>query len=241
MEWFENWFNSPYYSILYKNRNDAEATLFIDNLISYIQPPSNASVLDIPCGNGRHSVYLYAKGFNVTGVDLSENHIYEAKKKETSNLQFRIHDMRIPFAQNTFDLVLNIFTSFGYFSTQEDELNTIQSFSSALKKNGSLVLDFMNTDKVIRNLVAYETKKIDNLLFTITKEVTDQSIVKKISVLDGENRFSYYEKVKALYLQDFVNYFNFAGLKLVSIFGDYALGPFDIHTSDRLILIAKKK
>ncbi len=73
--WFKDWFNSPYYHQLYFNRDEKEAAAFIDKLINYLQPAPNASMLDVACGKGRHSIHLAEKGFDVTGIDLSEDSI----------------------------------------------------------------------------------------------------------------------------------------------------------------------
>ena len=112
-EWFESWFDSPYYHVLYKNRDFSEAELFIDKLIQLIEPTKASRVLDLACGKGRHSIYLNKKGFDVTGIDLSEKSIACAKTAENETLHFYMHDMRKLFRTNYFDVVLNLFTSFG--------------------------------------------------------------------------------------------------------------------------------
>ena len=99
-EWFKNWFDSPYYHLLYHQRNDVEAELFIDNLLAYLQPEPEASFLDIACGRGRHAIYLNKKGFSVTGVDLSESNILFAQEFQQENLHFFVHDMRRPSRVN---------------------------------------------------------------------------------------------------------------------------------------------
>ena len=70
--WFKDWFNSPYYHQLYFKRDDKEAEAFIDKLINYLKPPAGSTMLDVACGKGRHSIQLANKGFDVTGIDLSE-------------------------------------------------------------------------------------------------------------------------------------------------------------------------
>ena len=73
--WFTSWFDTPYYHILYKDRDDKEAQIFMDNIVHYLNLPEEAKILDLACGKGRHSIYLNKLGYNVTGVDLSENSI----------------------------------------------------------------------------------------------------------------------------------------------------------------------
>ena len=106
MEWFKNWFNSPYYHILYKERDSYEAEYFIDNLIIYLKIAENSKIIDIACGKGRHSIYLEQKKMKVTGIDLSQKSINHAKKFENDNLFFFKHDMRKEF-KDIYDAALN--------------------------------------------------------------------------------------------------------------------------------------
>jgi len=240
MTWFENWFDSPYYHLLYKNRDEKEAQIFIDNLISHLQIQKNSTILDVACGKGRHSIYLNTKGMNVVGIDLSNNNINIAKQEENKNLQFKIWDMRNVFKQNTFDIVVNLFTSFGYFETNQDEQETINAMALNLKQNGILIIDFMNVKKVIKHLVSYEKKKVDNVTFEINRSINEKYIIKDIKFSKKQKTFQFQEKVKSLTLTDFSNLINNAGLKIIDIFGDYQLGNFNALKSDRLIMICKK-
>ena len=79
-KWFQYWFNSPYYHILYGNRNDEDAELLIDNLLAHLKPNIDNRIIDIACGRGRHSIYLNKKGYDVTGIDLSEQSIKYAQQ-----------------------------------------------------------------------------------------------------------------------------------------------------------------
>lgn len=134
--WFKNWFNSPYYHLLYKNRDRAEAAAFIDKLVQYENPAANSLMLDIACGKGRHARQLAAKGFDVTGIDLSVESIEAANQFATDNLHFYRHDMRLLFWINYFDYAFNLFTSFGYFRTQREHDDAMRCMSKALKKIG---------------------------------------------------------------------------------------------------------
>ena len=113
-EWYLDWFNSPFYHLLYKERNSSEATYFMNNLINKLQIDKNSSILDLACGRGRYSLYLSNIGHKVTGIDISKENISEAKKNESDKLNYILHDMRYPLNQK-FDLILNLFTSFGYY------------------------------------------------------------------------------------------------------------------------------
>ena len=240
MSWFAHWFDSPYYHTLYKNRDEREAQVFIDNLIDYLQIPEGSKLIDIACGKGRHAKYFNQKGMDVIGVDLSPNSINTAKKDKNKNLQFSVHDMRENYEEYSFDIVTNLFTSFGYFEDNKDEQKAINAMASNLKKEGLLIIDFMNAKKVIANLVMNEQKKIDDIRFDITREVKDGYILKDICITDGEEHQQFQEKVKAITLADYSEFIAKAGLKIIDIFGNYKLDNFDEKISDRLILICKK-
>ena len=239
-EWFGEWFNSPFYHILYKKRDFKEAEQFISNLSQHLQIPPSSKVLDLACGKGRHAIYLNKLGFNVTGLDLSSESIQHAKRFENEHLQFKVHDMREPIEGNKFDFILNLFTSFGYFESDIENQQSINAMSHALEKNGMLVIDFMNAEKVIQNLIQKETIIEEGITFHISKEVMNGYILKHIQFEYNNQHRPPPEKVQALTERDFTKYLNFAGLSIKDKFGDYQLNSFDIKNSDRLILIATK-
>lgn len=236
--WFASWFDSPYYHILYKDRDYEEAQLFMDNITNYLNLPENAKILDLACGKGRHSIYLSKLGFDVTGADISENSIAAAKLHETAHLKFVRHDMRVPFSEQ-FDAVLNLFTSFGYFDDDADNLKTLVAIHQNLTETGFAVIDFMNVEKVIKNLVAEETKTVGGIDFDIKRYYIDDHIYKEIRFEDNGQKFRFTEKVRALTLENFEQLMDEAGIYLLDIFGDYRLKKFHKQESDRLIMIFK--
>jgi ubiquinone/menaquinone biosynthesis C-methylase UbiE len=240
VSWFANWFDSEYYHILYKNRDEKEAEFFIENLVQYLSLKKRSKLLDIACGKGRHAKHFNSLGFDVVGVDLSSNSISTANKYKNKTLQFFEHDMREIYQENQFNIVTNLFTSFGYFGKDEDEQKAINAMASNLKKEGLLVIDFMNAKKIITNLVPSEKKIIDDITFDINRKVLNQFIIKDIHITDSKTKHHFQEKVKALTLPNFSDFIANSGLKIIDIFGNYKLEEFNAQTSDRLILICKK-
>lgn len=234
-DWYTSWFNTPFYHILYKDRDHTEAQSFMENLTSYLNIPKGAHILDLACGKGRHSLYLNSIGYKVTGLDLSEESIAYAKQFENDNLHFDVHDMSIPYHQK-FDVVFNLFTSFGYFKDEADNLNTIKAIKSNLKSDGIGVIDFMNVDYVTEHLVEEDVKHIEGIEFHQQRRLVDGYIVKDITFNANDRDYHFTERVKAFRLKDFEEMLTTAGLTLLDVFGDYKLKPFHQKTSERLIL-----
>ncbi|MBX2828720.1 MAG: class I SAM-dependent methyltransferase [Flavobacteriaceae bacterium] len=234
--WYSSWFDTPYYHILYKDRDRDEAQTFMDKLTAFLDLPNNAEILDLACGRGRHSVYLNEMGYYVTGVDLSPENIKYAKQYENETLHFEQHDMALPYPK-TFDAVFNLFTSFGYFEEEKDNFRTIKAIKSELKKGGYGVIDFLNVAHVKQRFVTEETKEVNSISFHIEKHMDSEHITKHIRFEDEGRFFHFTEKVRALSLLDFQSYFEKAGAQLLHCFGDYDLNPFHENTSERLILI----
>ena len=240
-EWFGEWFDSPYYHVLYKHRDHEEAQAFINVAIEYLGVNSQHKIMDLACGKGRHSIYLNKKGFDVVGLDLSAQSIEYANKFANDRLHFYIHDMREVFAEEAFDFVFNFFTSFGYFETKEEHEKAIHSIAQSLKKGGVFLLDFLNPYTVINHLVTEEKKEIDGIEFHITKDFTEDGyITKDIEFIAHGKSHHFKEKVKALRRVDFLEYFKNSNLDVIDILGSYELAPYVPEKSERMIFILKK-
>jgi SAM-dependent methyltransferase len=210
----------------------------MDNLTHYLNLPEKAKVLDLACGKGRHSIYLNQLGFDVLGADLSENSIAEASINTNETLHFKVHDMRETFEEK-YDAIFNLFTSFGYFENDEDNLITLKAIKESLSEYGFAVIDFMNVAQVLETLVPEETKTVDGIEFHMTRYLKDGHIYKDINFEDKGEQFHFTEKVKALTLKDFEELMEEAGIYLLDIFGDYKLKKFHKTESERLIMIFK--
>lgn len=238
-EWFADWFDTSYYHILYKNRNDQEAERFISKLVNNLHLPPMSTVLDLACGKGRHSVTLNKLGYDVLGVDLSPQSIAHASKMASQHLQFAVQDMREPIPGKSFDAVFNLFTSFGYFDAIDDNQRVIKSVKRMLKPQGLLIIDFMNARQVIDALVEDEQKTIEGITFNIQREYNGTHIIKHIRFEDNSREFSYTERVQALQLADFRSLLEDENFQILRTFGDFDLQPYQEESSERLIIIAR--
>lgn len=250
MAWFKNWFNTPYYHILYKDRDFVEAEEFISLLVKHLELKKGAKIIDLACGKGRHSIYLQHLGFDVLGLDLSEesiqhNKLLAEKSGISSLINFEVHDMRNPILgeiiSEKVDAVFNLFTSFGYFDDVEDDAKVFQSVADILKKDGYFVLDFLNEKYVRNNLKAEYAIVKNNITFNIFKRIENQHVIKDIKFTDKGEDFHFFEKVKLHTEKEIATLAENANFERIDLFGNYQLEAINSETSPRCITIFKRK
>lgn len=241
-DWYVDWFNSHFYHQLYINRDDTEAERFIKNITEYLALPKTSHILDIACGRGRHSISFNNLGFSVTGIDISEESIAYANQYANDHLHFYVHDMRLPFWMNYFDVAVNLFTSFGYFRTVREDDAAIRTIAKSIKPGGLFVFDYLNVTNASKKLQAESYKLINGTKFYIKRHQTDAHFYKEIKVVHPslETPLIHTEKVAKFTLSDFERMFEKQGLTITQKFGNYNLDEFNEEESPRLILIAKK-
>jgi SAM-dependent methyltransferase len=240
-EWFSTWFDSPYYHILYAQRDEDEAAAFIKSLQRKLALAPGARVLDAACGKGRHAITLEQVGFSVDAFDFSPANIESATVFENKNLLFFVHDLREPLPlQNQYDAIFNFFTSFGYFDDQRDNQKAFDTFSGGLKVGGVLVVDFFNPTYVLSNLVPSEIVESQGISFRIKRWSEKGYLYKSIEFTNKGKEYSFLEKVELVAKNDFISYAAKAGLSLVDLKGDYNLSAFDELESPRMIFIWAK-
>lgn len=244
--WFEKWFSSKFYLELYQHRNDEDARLMINLLQRTIPVSTNAKILDIACGAGRHSLELARRGFDVTGFDLSKFLINEAKKNlrnsKERNLKakFLIRDMRSFDFKNSFDIAVNMFTSFGYFPDDKENFKVIENVSSSLKNNGYFVFDFINDKYLRKHLVPSTIKKHDGSTLIQKRFIKGGFVFKKIQIKSSNETLEFEEVLKLYSYSELKKVFGSYGLKFEKAFGDYFGNKFNETNSQRLIIFAKK-
>jgi SAM-dependent methyltransferase len=241
-EWYTEWFNSAYYHKLYFDRDEKEAQEFIGRLLQHLQPKPQSLMIDIACGKGRHSKFMAAQGFDVTGIDISTDSIHFAKSFENDNLHFFVHDMRLPFWVNYFDYGFNFFTSFGYFNTRREHDDAMRTIVNCLKPGGILLFDFLNVHFSEDHLVHSDVKIIDATRYDIVRWQDENHFYKKISVSDPEldKPLEYTEKVTKFSLGDFTEMLAYQKMQVTEVFGDYSLNPYDVRKTPRMIVVARK-
>jgi SAM-dependent methyltransferase len=241
LKWFSTWFDSPYYHILYDERDENEASAFIKAIQQKLKTPKNIHVLDAACGQGRHAKTLHELGFKVDGFDLSPKNIEAANLYSTENLSFFVHDIRDPLPNAPgYDLVCNFFTSFGYFDTKSDNQAAFNSLSASLKTGGVFLMDFFNPTYVLNHLVSQETVIKQGISFVINRWAQDGFLYKSIDFKDQKETFHFEEKVELISKSDFLEYSFNSGLSWTGLMGDYQLNLFDDQKSPRMIFLWTK-
>jgi len=240
-KWFETWFDTPYYHLLYNNRDDKEAQNFISRLVKFLSLPADAQVLDVGCGKGRHSHYLAKLGYATIGIDLSPHSIADAQKALLPNLHFEVWDMRKVYKEAHFDLVVNLFSSFGYFDNEEDDQAAITAMAADLRAGGTIVLDYMNPECTIKTMQNRAIIDRGDVQFHIKKRCEGGFIKKEIDFLAEGRDMHYEEQLKLIKPEQFQKLFKGAGLHIRHIFGNYDLEPFVNGGSARQIIVAHKE
>ena len=241
-EWFEECFGKDYL-IVYKHRDDAGAYREVRAMSAWLGLKEGAAVLDLCCGTGRHSLALAKFGYRVTGMDLSEVLLAEARRRDRAGrVRFVRGDMREVPLNEKFDAVVNLFTSFGYFESDADNLKVLAEIRRLLKPAGRFLIDFLNPSYLRRNLAARSERTVDGLRITENRRIEGGFVRKEITLCGPEGRErKYREQVRLYELDDFRSMFGKAGLRLESVYGRYDGSPYDPAASPRMIMIGARK
>ena len=244
MDWYEEWFGEEY-KMVYPHRNEEEAKEQVEFLMRHISLPDGAKVLDLCCGCGRHAVELKQRGYDVVGLDLSEELLELACSRASEcgeDIEFIRGDMReIPY-EDHFDLIVNFFTSFGYFAEDAENQSVLLAIAKALKPGGKFLMDYMNPENVARNLVARDEKDIAQGIHVVQERWIDKSprrINKKITLIKEDEESIYRESVRMYSHEEMVKMLSGANLELLETYGDFADSEYN-QDSARMVLIGRK-
>lgn len=238
--WYVKSFQQDYLKI-YSHRTDEAAKEEINEIISLMEMKPNSTVLDLCCGNGRHSRQLAELGFQVTGIDLSQVLLSEAVKKNKNGLiRYFQHDVRtLPFKEE-FDYVLNLFTSFGYFEKEEENRKVFESIFKSLKKNGRFLVDFLNPGYVKSTLVPYSERTVGDILVIEKRRIEGKKVCKDIEIHQGNDVRTYEEQVNLFEYAEMESMLKSAGLDISNVYGGFDQRSYSSNNSPRMIIIGKK-
>ncbi|HET6760623.1 MAG TPA: class I SAM-dependent methyltransferase [Gemmatimonadaceae bacterium] len=237
-DWFEEWFGDDYLRI-YQHRDESEAERAIELIAARVRGRDVRAVLDLACGAGRHSQALCERWWTV-GLDLSAA-LLRVARRESADPPYARADMReLPFAAGSFDLVVNLFTSFGYFDDDREHARVLACLRTVMRPGGMLVIDFLNAGQVRRNLVPYDQRVENGITIEQSRIISpDNRFVEKTIRLRERGR-EYVERVRLLSAGDLERMLGVAGFEVAHCFGDYAGGSWS-ENATRTILFASRK
>ncbi|MEK5357839.1 class I SAM-dependent methyltransferase [Paenibacillus sp. FSL L8-0709] len=245
MDWYKKSFLEDYL-IVYNHRDRKEAGLLIESVIDWLKLPLGSDVLDLCCGAGRHSLALADAGYHVTGVDLSPILLQEAKKADYKNrIRWIESDMRsLPkdgTFRESFDAIVNLFTSFGYFETDDEQLKVLKQISRGLRLGGRFVIDILNSHYVYENLIPFSQRKEKAVIISESRVIQNDFVIKEIMLEEpGNQPRRYTERVKLYSLVDIESLLKKADLTIDEVYGDYNGKIYNELQSSRMIVVGHR-
>lgn len=246
MAWYERSFGEDYL-LVYKHRNQREADRFVQRVMDWLRLPVGSRVLDLCCGAGRHALALAQAGYRVTGADLSPVLLQKAKEADAAGcVRWVETDMRALPEDGTFtegfDAVVNLFTSFGYFETDGEQLDVLKQIRKALIPGGRFVIDVLNAGYIRDHLVPFSRREEDGAVITESRSIEQGFVVKDIVIEEpGSERRSYRERVKLYSPEAMEGLLKSAGLRLDAMRGSYDGEAYDERRSLRMILLGERE
>lgn len=240
--WYTDWFGSPFYRQLLSETEGKQQLELAKNLLVKLRGNISGQLFDTACGNGSRSVGMASLGFEVTGVDLSAENISIAKQQETEKLHFFIHDLRLPFFSNYFDVAINMSPGFGFYRTRREHEAAIRTIARSLKPGGVLLLDYPNVHYTEANWPASESKEVNGTGYDIQRWQDEDLFYERINITDASliSPMEVTTKLAKFGLGDFNEILSFQGLQVQEVFGNIELAAYDVNRSSRLIIIADK-
>jgi len=240
--WFASWFESPWYMRLYNHRTSEEAQHAVALAQNVAHIPIESHVLDLCCGYGRHALALAETGYHVTGIDQSAFLIHRANENfGHANVSYAVGDMRGPYPGAPYDAIVNFFTSYGYFDTDEENRSVIATMAGAVKCGGIVLLDFLNAKRLLATLEPETVTMIDGACIVQERWIDEPFVRKRITITNPCSQdLEFHEQVWLYSREDLEQHFVQAGLTVEHVVGNYAGDAFDADTSERCIVIGRK-
>jgi len=239
VKWWETWFGEEYLD-LYPQRDLATARREVAFALERLGP-SPTPLLDLCCGSGLHALRFAERGAIPVGLDYSAPLLDVAQHRNPA-LRLVRGDMRsLPFADASFQSIVNFFTSFGYFREEADNFAVVSEIERTLVRGGRVLCDTFAPQNVLARLVPEEEKSAGGREYRIRRwwNVESRSVEKEIEVRRGASTSIFRESVRAYELEELTRMFEKAGLEIESTWGDFDASPI-APDCPRLILLARK-
>lgn len=247
-KWYEESFGKDYL-LIYRHRDRRQAEEEVFKMMEWLKLPTHSDILDLCCGMGRHALTLAHTGYRVTGVDLSSELLQEARASDPHGLVNWVEgDMRaLPedtMFKERFDAVINLFTSFGYFEEDHEQLTVLREIHKALRPGGRFIIDYMNAEYTTNHLIPFSERIVDGTIISETRRIFSGFVMKEIEVrVQGSNNLTrrYSERVKLYSPEKLADMLTSAGLTLDTIYGNYEGQSYDRKQSPRMIMVGHRE
>jgi SAM-dependent methyltransferase len=216
----------------------------VDQLLALTTPDPEAKILDLGCGPGRHSLELARRGFEVTGVDRTSIYLEEARAIAAEQLlvvEFVQDDMRAFLRQSSFDVVLSMYTSFGYFKEAAENLQVLSNIFGCLRPGGFLLMEIMGKEVLARVFQERDWREQDGIFFLQERKIVDNwnRIENRWLLLHPERRLEYRLDHWLYSSSELKSLLQSVGFGSIEIYGGLDGSPYD-NSATRLVVVARK-
>lgn len=246
-QWYKNFFEKYYFPFLSERKTSLDTEKEVRFIVDILGLKNSGKILDLACGSGRHAIELARNGYSVVGIDLNKDCLITAKreaKKAKLPLSFLQGDMRsIPFNEE-FDVVISMFSSFGYLETEEDNDRVLREIFKSLEAKGFLLLDLQNKNWILKNVPAKTWDEQEGLFLLEKRKYDAESKIynNEITIVSPRKKTEkVYSSVRLYELLEIRDKAERSGFKILKVFGDYDKSKFNIQKSRRMIILAQKR
>jgi ubiquinone/menaquinone biosynthesis C-methylase UbiE len=244
MAWYEEFFKEDYLKIYLPFLTEERTKTDVDFIAEVLNLPAGSKILDLACGYGRHTIPLAKKGYDMTGLDYTAKFVQMAEEKaksENVQIEFLVGDMRkIPF-ENHFAGVISYFTSFGFFSDEEN-FEVLKGVSNSLKKEGKFLLDIINREFVIKNWMPKDWDRLEDGTLVLEENILDLMTNRTKNyrtIIDKKGKRNIWFELRLYTLQELAYLLEKVGLKVIQTYGKKDNSPYSID-SGRMIILSQK-
>jgi len=245
----QSWYNqddfwTTFESLLFNQKRLADSALQVDQIIKLLQIEQGEKILDLCCGIGRHSLEFTRRGFDVTGVDRTTFYLDKAQnqsKAEDLNIEFVNEDMRNFCLADTFDVVINMFTSFGYFEKVEDDRRVVENVYRSLKSGGKFLIEIMGKELITRDFRERDWNEINGFIILEERRLLNNwdKIENRWIILKDNQQIEYKFVLRLYSAKELTSLLTQCGFSDIEVYGSLAGIDYD-HNAKRLVVLARK-
>ena len=245
----QSWYNqddfwTTFESLLFNQKRLADSALQVDQIIKLLQIEQGEKILDLCCGIGRHSLEFARRGFDVTGVDRTTFYLDKAQnqsKAEDLNIEFVNEDMRNFCLADTFDVVINMFTSFGYFEKVEDDRRVVENVYRSLKSGGKFLIEIMGKELITRDFRERDWNEINGFIILEERRLLNNwdKIENRWIILKDNQQIEYKFVLRLYSAKELTSLLTQCGFSDIEVYGSLAGIDYD-HNAKRLVVLARK-